>query len=77
MLKDALQLKSAGLKAKAESLIKILRENPFRNPAPYEKLLGDLSSANSRRINQQHRLVCQVHADEKIVRILRMWTHYE
>lgn len=75
--KDAKKLSTAGLKAKAEKLIEILRENPFMTPPPYEMLLGDLSGAYSRRSNIQHRLVYQVLGAEKTVKIIRMWTHYE
>jgi len=75
--KDAKKLSSSNLRSRAEELLKILREDPFRNPPPYEKLLGDLAGACSRRINIQHRLVYQVLEDERIVKVLRMWTHYE
>lgn len=75
--KDAKNLASAGLKPKAEALLKVLERNPFQNPPPYEKLVGDLSGACSRRINIQHRLVYQVLPEEKAVKILRMWSHYE
>lgn len=75
--KDAEKLSSAGLKSKAESLIKILRENPFQVPPAYEKLVGDLAGAYSRRINIQHRMIYQILDDEKVVKIVRMWTHYE
>lgn len=75
--KDAKHLSAAGLKEKTLNLLNILSENPFQNPPPYEKLVGDLTGAYSRRINIQHRLVYQVLIDEKIVKILRMWTHYE
>jgi Txe/YoeB family toxin of toxin-antitoxin system len=75
--KDAKKLSAAGLRSKAENLIEILRENPFMAPPPYEKLLGDLSGAYSRRINIQHRLVYQVLESEKTVKVIRMWTHYE
>lgn len=75
--KDAAKLVSAGLKDKAQSLLDIVSGNPFQNPPPYEKLIGDLAGAYSRRINIQHRLVYQVLEKEKIVKILRMWTHYE
>lgn len=75
--KDAKNLSSAGLKDKAVALLAVLAESPFQNPPPYEKLIGDLSGAYSRRINIQHRLVYQVLDEEKIVKILRMWTHYE
>jgi len=75
--KDAKKLASAGLRAKALTLLDLLQENPFKVPPPYEKLVGDLSGAYSRRINIQHRLVYQVLEKEHIVKILRMWTHYE
>ena len=75
--KDARKLADAGLKRKAEMLLAVLRNNPFQNPPPYEKLLGDLAGAYSRRINIKHRLVYEVFEEEKIVKILRMWTHYE
>jgi Txe/YoeB family toxin of toxin-antitoxin system len=75
--KDAEKLSSSGLKPKAQSLLDILKENPFQNPPPYEKLVGDLSGAYSRRINIQHRLVYQVYEEERVVKVLRMWTHYE
>jgi toxin YoeB len=75
--KDAKRLASAGLKAKAQQLLDVLAEDPFRSPPPYEKLVGDLRGAFSRRINIQHRLVYQVLADQRVVKVLRMWTHYE
>ena len=75
--KDAKRLASAGLKAKAQELLDVLAEDPFRSPPPYEKLVGDLRGAFSRRINIQHRLVYQVLADQRVVKVLRMWTHYE
>lgn len=75
--KDAKNLSAAGLKDKALLLLEILAENPFQNPPPYEKLVGDLTGAYSRRINIQHRLVYQVLEAERIVKILRMWSHYE
>ena len=75
--KDAKKIKRAGLKSQVESLLSFIQKNPFQNPPSYEKLVGDLSGAYSRRINLQHRLVYQVLADEKIVKIIRMWTHYE
>ena len=75
--KDAKKISAAGLKNKTEQLLEILRENPFQNPPPYEKLVGDLTGAYSRRINIQHRLVYQVYEEEKAVKVLRMWTHYE
>jgi Txe/YoeB family toxin of toxin-antitoxin system len=75
--KDATKLASAGLNPKAEALLKILEKNPFQNPPPFEKPVGDLTGAYSRRINIQHRLVYQVLPDEKAVKMLRLWTHYE
>lgn len=75
--KDAPKLASAGLKTKTQELLQIIQENPFQNPPPYEKLVGDLSGAYARRINIQHRLVYQVLLQEKIVKVLRVWTHYE
>ena len=75
--KYAKKLSSAGLRPKAEKLIEILRESPYQTPPPFEKLLGDLSGAFSRRINIQHRIVYQIHDDEKVVKVIRMWTHYE
>ena len=75
--KDAKKLLSAGLKPQTEQLLALLKKNPFQNPPPYEKLVGDLTGAYSRRINIQHRLVYQVYKTEKIVKVLRMWTHYE
>ncbi|WP_028311316.1 Txe/YoeB family addiction module toxin [Derxia gummosa] len=76
-VKDAARLASAGLKPKAQELLAVLAANPFQNPPPYEKLVGDLAGAYSRRINIQHRLVYEVFAERKTVRVLRMWTHYE
>ncbi len=76
-LKDAKKLSAAGLRSKAEALLNILRENPYQTPPPFEKLIGDLSGAYSRRINIQHRLVYQILDDEKTVKVIRMWTHYE
>ena len=75
--KDAKNLDAAGLKDKALLLLAIIAENPFKNPPPYEKLIGDLVGAYSRRINIQHRLVYQVLEAEKIVKVLKLWTHYE
>ena len=75
--KDAKKLSAAGLKPKAQQLLDILAENPFQNPPPYEKLVGDLAGAYSRRINIKHRLVYQVLEDLHTVMVLRMWTHYE
>jgi Txe/YoeB family toxin of toxin-antitoxin system len=75
--KDAQKLAAAGLKPKAKLLLDILAENPFQNPPPYEKLVGDLAGAYSRRINIKHRLVYQALEDIGTVKVLRMWTHYE
>ena len=75
--KDAKRLATAGLKAKAQELLAVVAEDPFRTPPPFEKLVGDLRGAYSRRINIQHRLVYQVLAEERIVKALRMWTHYD
>jgi toxin YoeB len=75
--KDARRLASAGLRPKAELLLALLATDPFQRPPPFEKLLGDLRGAYSRRINIQHRLVYQVLEEEHIVKVLRMWTHYE
>jgi Txe/YoeB family toxin of toxin-antitoxin system len=75
--KDAKKLAASGLKQKAQTLLKILEENLYQNPPPYEKLVGDLSGAYSRRINIQHRIVYQVLEEDKVIKILRLWTHYE
>ena len=75
--KDAKRLSAAGLRKKAETLLDILRKNPYQTPPPFEKLLGDLSGAYSRRINIQHRLVYQILDDEKVVKVIHMWTHFE
>jgi len=75
--KDAKKLKASGFKDKAENLLAILKQNPFQNPPPFEKLIGDLEGAYSRRINIQHRLVYQVIKETRIVKVIRMWTHYE
>ena len=75
--KDAKKLAAAGLKPKAEELLKALELNPFQTPPRYEKLVGDLTGAYSRRINIQHRLVYQVLEERRIVKVIRMWTHYE
>ena len=75
--KDAKNLGRSGLKPKAEYLLSVIRDDPYRTPPPFEKLLGDLRGAFSRRINVQHRLVYQVLDDERTVKVLRMWTHYE
>ena len=76
-IKDAKKPSAAGLKDKAKALLDILEIDPFQNPPPYEKLVGDLKGAYSRRINIQHRLVYEIVRKEKTVRVLRMWTHYE
>ena len=75
--RDARRLASAGLARKAQTLLAILQTDPFANPPPYEKLVGDLAGAFSRRINIQHRLVYQVIDEEKAVKVLRLWTHYD
>jgi Txe/YoeB family toxin of toxin-antitoxin system len=75
--KDAKKIASSGIKSKAESIIKMLRENPYQVPPACEKLVGDLAGASSRRITIQHRIIYQVLNDEKVVKIIRMWTHYE
>ena len=75
--KDAKKINSAGLKRQTEKLLSIVKKNPFQNPPSYEKLLGDLAGAYSRRINLQHRLVYQVLKDKSVVKIIRMWTHYD
>ncbi len=75
--KDAKKLAAAGLKSKAQELLDVLQNDPFQNPPAYEKLVGDLNGAYLRRINIQHRLVYEVFENERIVRVLRMWTHYE
>lgn len=75
--KDAKKVASSGLKSKVEDLLDILREDPFQKYPPYEKLVGELEGACSRRINIQHRLVYQVYQDKKIVKVILMWTHYE
>jgi Txe/YoeB family toxin of toxin-antitoxin system len=76
-LKDAKKVKASGLKEKAQALLDVLESNPFQNPPPFEKLVGDLSGAYSRRINIQHRLVYEVIPEQRTVRVLRMWTHYD
>jgi len=76
-VKDAGKIKAAGLKPKVENLLAILQKNPYQPYPPYEKLVGDLSGAYSRRINLQHRLVYQVFEDIRTIKVLRMWTHYE
>jgi toxin YoeB len=75
--KDAQKLAANNLKSQAETLLKILAENPYQNPPPYEKLVGDLAGAFSRRINIQHRIVYEIIAAERSIKIIRMWTHYE
>jgi len=76
-LKDAKKISHSNLKKKTKELISLLQKNPFQTPPPFEKLVGDLDGAYSRRINIQHRLVYQVISDEQIVKVIRMWTHYE
>lgn len=76
-LKDAKKLKAAGLKVKAEELLEILKSDPLQNPPSFEKLIGDLAGAYSRRINIHNRLVYEVFPKQRVVRVLRMWTHYE
>ncbi len=75
--KDAKKLSSSGLKPKAQRLLDIISENTFQNPPPYEKLIGDLSGAYSRRINIHNRLVYQVFEESRVIKVLRLWTHYE
>jgi len=75
--RDAKKISRSGLKPKVEKLLKLISENPYQNPPPFERLVGDLTGACSRRINIQHRLVYQVMDDIKTVKIIRMWTHYE
>ena len=75
--KDAKKIASSNLRPQAQRLLDILATNPFQNPPPYEKLVGDLTGAFSRRINIQHRLVYQVYESQRTVKVIRMWTHYE
>ena len=75
--RDARKIAAAGLRPKAERILEILSQNPYQGPPPFEKLLGDLSGAYSRRINIQHRLVYQILEEERTVKVIRMWTHYE
>ena len=75
--KDAKKLTADGHRSRAERLLAILRKNPYHTPPPFEKLVGDLAGAYSRRINIQHRLVCEILDKEKVVKVIRMWTHYE
>lgn len=77
VIKDIPKIKSAGLDEKVKGLIEVIKENPFKNPPPYEKLVGDLQGAYSRRINVQHRLIYQVLEENKTIKILSIWTHYE
>lgn len=77
VLKDIPKIKSIGLSDKVKSLIEIIKENPYKTPPPYEKLVGDLQGAYSRRINIQHRLIYQIIEDEKTIKIISIWTHYE
>jgi toxin YoeB len=76
-LKDAKKLAASGLKPKAQELLEVLASDPLQNPPPYEKLVGDLAGAYSRRINIRHRIVYEIFPNERVVRVLRMWTHYE
>ena len=76
-IKDAKKVKASGLKEKAQGLLDVLESDPFQNPPPFEKLVGDLLGAYSRRINIQHRLVYEVFSEQRTVRVLRMWTHYD
>lgn len=75
--KDAKKLSASGLKKKAQALLEVIKEDPYQNPPPYEKLAGDLSGAYSRRINIQHRLVYQIYEEEHVIKVIRLWTHYE
>ena len=75
--RDAKKLNAVGLRPKAETLLNLLKENPYINPPPYEKLAGDIAGAYSRRINIQHRLVYEIVKEKKIIKIIRMWSHYE
>ena len=75
--KDARKLSSSGLKGKAQEILDILKNDPYRSPPPLEKLVGDLAGAWSRRINIQHRIVYQILEEERVVKVIRMWTHYE
>jgi Txe/YoeB family toxin of toxin-antitoxin system len=76
-MQDAKKLAASGLKPKAQELLSVLADDPFQNPPPFEKLVGDLAGAYTRRINIQHRIVYEVFSKEKVVRVLRMWSHYE
>ncbi len=75
--KDAKKLSASGLKKRAQALLEIIKEDPYQNPPPYEKLVGNLSGAYSRRINIQHRFVYQVYEEESVIKVIRLWTHYE
>jgi Txe/YoeB family toxin of toxin-antitoxin system len=75
--KDAKKIATSQLKEKAQELLELIKDNPYQNPPPYEKLVGDLVGAYSRRINIQHRLVYQIYEEERVIKILRLWTHYE
>ena len=75
--KDAKKILASGLKKKAQALLDLIKEDPYQNPPPYEKLVGDLSGAYSRRINLQHRLVYQIYEKEHVIKVIRLWTHYE
>ncbi len=75
--KDAKKVSASNLKPKAEKIFQVLRQNPFQTPPPYEQLVGDLAGAYSRRLNIQHRIIYQIITDEKTIKIIRMWTHYE
>ena len=75
--KDAKKLAASGLKNKAQLLLEIIKNDPYQKPPPYEKLVGDLSGAYSRRINIQHRLVYQIYEKEHVIKVIRLWTHYE
>lgn len=75
--KDAIKIAASGLKNKAQLLLEIIKNDPYKKPPPYEKLVGDLSGAYSRRINIQHRLVYQVYEKEHVIKVIRLWTHYE
>ncbi|MCK5508165.1 MAG: Txe/YoeB family addiction module toxin [Desulfobacterales bacterium] len=76
-IKDAKKLSASGLKSKAQKLLDVIKGNPYQNPPPYEKLVGDLKGTYSRRINIQHRLVYQVYKKEHAIKVIRLWTHYE
>jgi len=75
--RDAKKASKSGIKNNIQKIIEILQKNPYQNPPPFEKLLGELSGSYSRRINMQHRLVYQIYEENKVVKIIRMWTHYE